>query len=632
MARIPDSTIAEVKDRSDIVDIISRYVNFTKKSGANNFALCPFHSESTPSFSVNSNKQIFHCFGCHKGGDVITFIMDIEHLSYPETIKFLGDIVGVEVSLENEDDEKYQEAKKFKERLLELNTEAARYYFSQLNQDAGKVARSYLNKRGISVSTARRFGLGYADESWQGLYDHIVKKGFSPNEIEASGLFRKNKHNRWYDLFRNRLMFPIIDAMGGIIAFGGRVLDDSLPKYVNSPENKLYTKGKHVYGLNIAKRTKSDSLIVVEGYMDCISLHQAGFDQAVATLGTAMTTQQASLLRKYREKIILAYDMDSAGRTASLHNIDILEDKGVKAFVLNLPESKDPDEYLKKHSAGDLKLVLDEAMEALDYKFSYAKNLATQDGFLNKLEYQDLALDVISEINNAVVRELSIKRLSNEINISEESLNQVLSIKLQNKANDSQKAFNRNRFRREVNNRLNESETENNENNRNNNALSSEAPAKKNIVVSNLELQTLYLLAANPDIYEQSEIKLNKKWFRAKEMRDFLEKFLSSDQMDINTLVNYLNQEDDELREVINTGISRYLIEENQDNYQETKINLKRSLYNLKLDFLTRISNYYSNQLDKTTDPNEIKSIRENFIKVRKEKNETEDYIKKNLR
>lgn len=629
MARIPDSTIAEVKDRSDIVDIISRYVNFTKKSGANNFALCPFHSESTPSFSVNSNKQIFHCFGCHKGGDVITFIMDIEHLNYPETIKFLGDIVGVEVSLENEDDEKYQEAKKFKERLLELNTEAARYYFSQLNQDSGKSARNYLNKRGISVSTARKFGLGYADESWQGLYDHIVKKGFKPNEIEASGLFRKNKHNRWYDLFRNRLMFPIIDAMGGIIAFGGRVLDDSLPKYVNSPENKLYTKGKHVYGLNIAKRTKSDYLIVVEGYMDCISLHQAGFDQAVATLGTAMTTQQASLLRKYREKIILAYDMDSAGRTASLHNIDILEDKGVKAFVLNLPDSKDPDEYLKKNSADDLKLLLDEAIEALDYKFSYAKNLATNDGILNKLEYQDLALDVIAEINNAVVRELSLKRLSNEINISEDSLNQVLSIKLQNKANDSQKAFNRNKFRREISNRIHETESKNHETNA---GLKVDTSVKKNIVVSDLELQTLYLVAANPDIYSQSEIKLNKKWFRAKKMRDFIDKILSNDQLDINTLVNCLNQEDDEIREVINTGISRYLIEENQDNYQEIKLNLKRALYNLKLDFLTRISNYYSNQLDKTIDPNEIKSIRENFIKVRKEKNETEDYIKKNLR
>ncbi len=625
MARIPDSTIAEVKDRSDIVDVISRYVNFTKKSGANNFALCPFHSESTPSFSVNSNKQIFHCFGCHKGGDVITFIMDIEHLNYPETIKFLGDMVGVEVNLEDENNEQYQEAKKFKERLLELNTEAARYYFSQLNQTAGKNARQYLNKRGISVSTARKFGLGYADDSWQGLYDHIVKKGYNPNEIEASGLFRKNKHNHWYDLFRNRLMFPIIDAMGGIIAFGGRVLDDSLPKYVNSPENRIYTKGKHVYGLNVAKRTKSDSLIVVEGYMDCISLHQAGFDQAVATLGTAMTTQQASLLRKYREKIILAYDMDSAGRAASLHNIDILEDKGVKAFVLNLPDSKDPDEYLKKHSADDLKLVLNEAMEALDYKFSYAKSLATHDGFLNKLEYQDLALDVIAEINNAVVRELSLKRLSNEINISENSLNQVLLIKIQNKANDSQKAFNRNRFRQEVKN----TKTENSENKA---VPEQETNNKQKIIISDLELQALYLVAANPEIYEQIEIKLNKKWFRAKEMREFVEKTLKLDNLNINALVNSLNQADVNLRDIVNTGISAYLIEESQDNYQETKMNLRRSLYNLKLDFLTRISNYYSNQLDKTVNPEDIKILRENFIKVRKEKNETEDFIKRNLR
>lgn len=629
MARIPDSTIAEVKDRSDIVDVISRYVNFTKKSGANNFALCPFHSESTPSFSVNSNKQIFHCFGCHKGGDVITFIMDIEHLNYPETIKFLGDMVGVEVNLEDEDDERYQEAKKFKKRLLELNTEAARYYFSQLNQAAGKDARQYLNKRGISVSTARKFGLGYADDSWQGLYDHIVKKGFKANEVEASGLFRKNKHNRWYDLFRNRLMFPIIDAMGGIIAFGGRVLDDSLPKYVNSPENKIYTKGKHVYGLNIAKRTKSDSLIVVEGYMDCISLHQAGFDQAVATLGTAMTTQQASLLRKYREKIILAYDMDSAGRAASLHNIDILEDKGVKAFVLNLPDSKDPDEYLKTHSADDLKLVLKEAMEALDYKFSYAKSLANHDGFLNKLEYQDLALDVIAQINNAVVRELSLKHLSSEINISEESLNQVLSIKLQNKANDSQKAFNRSRFRREVNKNINNTKTENRENKV---VPEQEPTSKPKISISDLELQALYLVAANPDIYKQIEIKLNKKWFRSKEMREFVEKILRLENLDVSTLINSLNREDAELREQVNTGISAYLIEESQENYQETKINLRRTLYNLKLDFLTRISNYYSNQLDKAVNPDEVKTLRENFIKVRKEKNETEDYIKKNLR
>lgn len=413
---IPQQAIEEVKARNDIVDVVSSYVNLTKRTGSNMFGLCPFHREKSPSFSVSPSKQIFHCFGCQKGGDVITFMMEIEKLGYVDAIRKLAERIGYD--LPETTDPRERERAQSRKRLIELSKEAARFYYLALQSPKGRACREYLDARKLSVAVQRQFGLGYAPDDWQGLWDHLQSKGYSVDECERSGLFKKNRNGGYYDLFRGRLMFPIIDVTNQVIAFGGRVLDDSSPKYINSPETEIYTKGRHTFGLNIAKKSKSESFIVVEGYMDVIALHQGGIDEAVACLGTALTPEQVQLLKRYKEQLILSLDSDAAGQEATRRSLDIVRDKGAEARVLMIPDAKDPDQYVKDHGAERFRALIHDALNRVDYLLSLAKLQASKpDGEIDPIRYQKNAIEVLADIENTVVQELYLSRVAETLGV-----------------------------------------------------------------------------------------------------------------------------------------------------------------------------------------------------------------------
>ena len=345
----PEKFIDDLVARNDIVDVVSGYVRLSKRSGANQFGLCPFHSEKTPSFAVNPEKQIYHCFGCGKGGSVINFIMEIENLGYRDAVAFLARRAGMAMPQEQEDAESRKRA-----RMLALNKDAARFFYEQLSTPGGSRARDYMARRRISPATARNFGLGFAPDSWDSLEKAMRQKGYSDFELAEAGLVRRGKNGGFYDTFRDRLMFPVIDVRGSVIGFSGRILGDGEPKYMNSPETLVFNKSRNLFALNLAKKSKSGYILLSEGNIDVVSLHQAGFDSAVASLGTSLTPEQARLLSRYTDQVIIAYDNDGAGIKASQRAIGILEKLDVKVKVLRLEGAKDPDEFIKARGAGGL--------------------------------------------------------------------------------------------------------------------------------------------------------------------------------------------------------------------------------------------------------------------------------------
>jgi DNA primase len=417
---IPENIVEEIKNRNELVSVVEQYVTLDRKSSSNYFGLCPFHQEDTPSFSVSPSKQIFYCFGCHKGGNVITFVKEIEHVSYPQALQILADRAGIE--LPEPDDEAWKQKSERNKKLHEILLEAARWYYHQLTDQTGLSAQNYLRRREITAATAKKFGLGYAPDNWDGLLIYLQKKGYSQDELLMSGLFKKTQRGNLIDLFRGRLIFPIFDVLGRVVAFGGRVLDDSLPKYINSPETPIYTKGRHLYALNLAKSSRSSNLVIVEGYLDAIAMHQAGVDQAVAALGTALTDQQAVLLRKYTEDVIIGFDADSAGQQAALRGLDILAGKGMNVSVLIVPDGKDPDEYIRKNGPERFKALLEKALPLLDFRLRCAKMANEMEGKLDIIGYQDQACDILAEQENVIVRELYADKLAETLHTSKESV------------------------------------------------------------------------------------------------------------------------------------------------------------------------------------------------------------------
>jgi len=364
----PEQIIEEVRLRNDIVEVVSGYVKLEKK-GRSYWGLCPFHNEKTPSFSVEPNKQFFYCFGCNKGGSVIHFIMNIENLEFVEALKFLADRAGIALP-ETEDPQEREKAEQRKV-ILEINRQAARFYFRSLAGKDGLKAQNYLKKRGLLAKTIKQFGLGYAPAEWDGLTRELLKQHFPADLLIKSGLSIRAKSGELVDRFRDRIMFPIFDIRGNIVGFGGRVLDGSMPKYMNSPDTPVYNKSRELYGLNYARMSPSKRLLIVEGYMDVISLHQAGIDFAVASLGTALTRMQAWILKKYSEEVIIAYDSDSAGQAATMRGLDILEETGCNVKVLILPEGKDPDEYIRIHGPDKFKNLIDREYPCWTIKSGY---------------------------------------------------------------------------------------------------------------------------------------------------------------------------------------------------------------------------------------------------------------------
>lgn len=411
----PESFITELAERSDIVDVVSSYVRLSRKSGSNLFGLCPFHSEKTPSFSVSPDKQIYHCFGCGKGGGVINFIMEIENLSFPEAVEFLARRAGMTVP-EDADD---RESRK-RTRMLALNRDAARYFHEQLSAPAADGARGYIEKRRIGRRMVTAFGLGFAPDGWTGLLDAMRAKGYTDYELFDAGLVRRGKSGGFYDTFRNRLMFPVIDVRGNVIGFSGRILGDGEPKYMNSPETLVFNKSRNLFALNLAKKSKSGYIILSEGNIDVVSLHQAGFDSAVASLGTSLTPEQARMLSRYTNEVIIAYDNDGAGMKASQRAIGILEKLDLKVKVLQMSGAKDPDEFIKLKGADAFRSLIDGAENQVDYRLRAVTQKYELSSDEQKVDFLKEASELVAKLPDAVERQVYAMRVASMAGVSAE--------------------------------------------------------------------------------------------------------------------------------------------------------------------------------------------------------------------
>ena len=416
----PAAFLDELTARNPIEEVVGQYVSL-KRSGANMFGLCPFHGEKTASFSVAPDKGIYYCFGCHKGGSVINFQMEIEGLSYPDAVRALAKRVGMEVP----EDEQYQSRYRQQERLWALHKEAARFFHSQLYAPVGKAALEYALGRGMSRSILTTFGVGYAPDSWDSMLKAMRAKGYTDQELRDSGLVSvSQKNGNLYDRFRDRLMFPIIDVRGNVIGFGGRIIkkDSDAAKYLNSPETLIFNKRKNLFGMNLAKKTKLDYLILVEGNVDVVTLHQYGFDNAIASLGTSLTEEQASLITRYTDQIVLIYDGDKAGQNATQRAIPILEKAGIQVKVLQLRDAKDPDEFLKKFGADRFRMLLEESSNRVEYQLNaiFKKYDIRDDD--QKVKYLQESAELISTLPSSVQREVYAGRVAEAAKISVEAM------------------------------------------------------------------------------------------------------------------------------------------------------------------------------------------------------------------
>ncbi len=435
----PDEVIEEVRLNNDLVEVISEYLHLERKGGGY-FGLCPFHREKSPSFHVEPAKQFYYCFGCNNGGNVFHFIMHIENLDFLEALRFLADRAGI-VLPEPENDEEQQKIR-LRRNILEANREAARFYYSTLAGKTGLQAQKYLIDRGLSLQTVKRFGLGLSPDDWSVLSRTLRAKGYDEETLIASGLSMKSKNGTLNDRFRNRIMFPIFDLRGNIVAFGGRVMDSSLPKYVNSPETLCYSKGRELFGMHLARKSTEKRLLIVEGYMDVISLHQAGIDFAVASLGTALTNMQGRILKKYAEEIIISYDTDTAGRKATDRGLDILTQLGCRVKVLQIPDAKDPDEYIRKNGPEKFKNLADRAISLLEYKIRQLKLNFPTENAEGKLAFLNGVADLLVEQENIMEREMVMKSISRDYDITIDTLQAEVDRRLnQKKRKDKNREF-----------------------------------------------------------------------------------------------------------------------------------------------------------------------------------------------
>lgn len=425
----PDSFLQELKLRSDITEIASSYVNL-KRHGRNMVGLCPFHGEKTPSFNIYTENGSFYCFGCGAGGDVITFIMKIENLDYVEAVKFLAQRAGMEMPENTYDDS----LSKLRMRIYEANREAARFFHATLLSQRGQSGLNYLRGRALSDRTIRHFGLGFADDDWNSLCNHLKNKGFSEYEIYSANLaFKRKNGNGIYDRFVNRVMFPIIDLRGNVIAFGGRIMTDEKPKYLNTSDTPVFKKSENLFSLNNAKSSGTRTLILCEGYMDVIALNQAGFTNAVATLGTALTNEQAVLMKRYADEVIICYDADGAGQKATARAIDILRNAGLPIKILTVPSGKDPDEFIRskgENGPAVFKLLIEKCGNDIEYRLMKLKenyNLNTTDG---KVAFLNEAVKIVATIESPIERDVFASKLCAELEIDKNAfLEQISKVK-----------------------------------------------------------------------------------------------------------------------------------------------------------------------------------------------------------
>lgn len=484
--RFSDEFLSEIRERNDIVDVISSYVDLRVR-GSLATGLCPFHNEKTPSFTVYINTQSYYCFGCGAGGDAITFIKNIENLDYGEAVRTLADRSGLALPVDGYDDS----IAKMRRRMLDANREAARFFHANLFKPEGKAGLQYFLDRGLTIETIRHFGLGFAPDKWDSLIRHMKSKGYTDSELLSANLTKKTQKGNTIDTYRNRAMFPIIDVRGSVIAFGGRVLDDSKPKYVNTSDTLVYKKSQGVFALNFAKQGTDKTLILCEGYMDVIAYHQAGFTNAVAGLGTAFTSEQAKLISKYADEVILSYDNDEAGQKAARRAIGILSRTPVRIRVARLSGGKDPDEIIKKFGKDKMRQILNDAVGDVEFDLLRAKqdfDLSTSDG---KVNYLDRAVTILSGFNNPIQWDVYASKLSAELGVSKEAI----VIQTEKKAKQ--------RSRREVRDNFSKAATFNDE------ALKKVNPERqKNLYAAKAEETLIASLLKNPDFYYKIKDRL----------------------------------------------------------------------------------------------------------------------------
>lgn len=418
MVRYSEELIEEIRSSNDIVDVISKYITL-KRSGRNFFGLCPFHKEKSPSFAVSPDKQIFHCFGCGAGGNVIHFISKIEGLDFKDTLELLANRVNIELpTLDNLEDDK---TARLKSKVYEINKIAAEFYHENLYKPASKTAQEYIKKRKLDNRTLKAFLIGYAG-NFNELYLLLKQKGYTEEEMLASSLVKRTENGGYMDSFRKRLMFPIQDVRERVIAFGGRVLDDSKPKYINSPENIVYSKGRNLFGLNVAKKHDTRKIIIVEGYMDAISLYQRGITNVVASLGTAMTEAQGRLLRRYSEQVILGYDADGAGQAAILRGMEILQNLGCDIRVLQIEGAKDPDEYVLKYGPERFQKCVDNAISLVEFKVKVLLKELNIENTNDKIKFLNEIAKILAKVTNQMEREIYVDKIAKEYKISKEAI------------------------------------------------------------------------------------------------------------------------------------------------------------------------------------------------------------------
>ena len=573
MVRYSEELIDEIRNSNDIVDIISQYV-ILKRSGRNFFGLCPFHKEKTPSFSVSPDKQIFHCFGCGAGGNVIHFISKIENVDFKESLEILADRAGIKLpTLENNVDSKRLE---LKEKVYEINKLVAMYYHETLYKPQAKPAQEYVKKRKLDNKALKEFCIGYAENA-NVLYKLLKEKGFTEEEILASDLVIK-KGNNYVDRFKNRLIFPIQDIRNRFIAFGGRVLDNSLPKYINSPENIVYSKARNLYGLNVAKNTKTRKLIIVEGYMDTVSLHQRGIDNVVASCGTALTEAQGRLLRKYAEKVIISYDSDSAGQAATLRGLEILNNLGCDIRILQMEGAKDPDEYVIKYGNGRFNDLVEIAISLVEFKIKVLKKGLNIENTNDKIKFMNEIAKILGGVDNKIEQEIYIDKISSDYNISKEAIYAQIN-KNEYSNNKGAKILESSSIRKPT---IKRQEKE----------INPELEKRENIIIS-------LLIDGGEEVYNKIKDIINPNDFKSeanqKIMRKLYEEFEKGNS-NINSLVDMFADDEQVVNALTGIMADDYEIEDNKkalddviNNYQKEKLMARRneiiqSLNNANLD------------------------------------------------
>lgn len=432
---LPEDFIMQLKQNNPIESVMSSYAQL-KRSSRDYVCLCPFHSEKTPSCHVNTGRQFFHCFGCGAGGDVITFVMKAENLEYIEAVRFLAARAGMSMP----EEAKNNDLSRLKARILEINRMAARYFNTVLMKEKnGEKGRLYFKSRRLEVKTITKYGLGYAPDSWSSLTDHLKAGGVSEEELIAANLARQGKKGGVYDSFRDRVMFPIIDLRGNVIAFGGRIIDGEGPKYLNSSDTAVFKKSRNLFSLNFAKRSDERRLILAEGYMDVIAVNQAGFENVVATLGTALTPEQARLMSQYADEVIIAYDSDGAGQNAASRAINLLGEAGVRTKIIKMEGAKDPDEYIKKFGAARFGRLLDSSDGAVSFRLKKCGSGLDLTSDADRVEYLKRCVEVLAQINAPVERSVYISRLAKEQGVSKEALESQVNSLIGKKINSEKK-------------------------------------------------------------------------------------------------------------------------------------------------------------------------------------------------